>query len=277
MTLRKIGEGREAELFAWEAGRILRLYRAGIPRARVEFQAHALKVARGVGLSVPEVFEMVEVDGRQGVVLEEIEGRDLLSALGRQPWRVAEVGRVTALAQVEINTAVAPDVVPELIPTYERILRGAGGVPAAYAAAALQRLEELPRGGSFLHGDFHPGNILMRNGRPVIIDWSSMSSGSAEADVARTRLLLELGEPPPGSPIVVRAAAPFARSILRSAYLRTYRRHRAIDEALLDAWELPVAVVRLVEDVAGERGKLIRYIDGRLTAAAAIGREATRS
>jgi Ser/Thr protein kinase RdoA (MazF antagonist) len=85
VTFKKVGEGREAELFEWEGDKILRLYRPGIPRARVEFQIRAMRVVRGAGVSVPQVFEMVEVDGRPGIVIERIEARDLLDLLGRQP------------------------------------------------------------------------------------------------------------------------------------------------------------------------------------------------
>jgi aminoglycoside phosphotransferase (APT) family kinase protein len=152
-----------------------------------------------------------------------------------------------------------------LIEQYERIIRAGADIPPRYAEAALRRLGELPRGGCLLHGDLHPGNVMLRQGRPVILDWSSISTGSAEADVARTRLLLDLAELPPGSPVVVRLAAPFARWMLRNAYMRAYRSRRAIDRGLLAAWELPVAVVRLAEGVRGERKRLTRYIEERLT------------
>lgn len=44
--------------------------------------------------------------------------------------------------------------------------------------------------------DFHPGNIMMRDQDPVIIDWMTVGLGDRCADVARTNLILNFGEMP---------------------------------------------------------------------------------
>ena len=59
----------------------------------------------------------------------------------------------------------------------------------------------LPDGDRLSHGDFHPANILMDGDEPVIIDWSNVTRGDPAADVARTLVILESGEPPPGTPL----------------------------------------------------------------------------
>jgi len=253
-------------MFAWESGKVLRLYRDRFPRAKAEYQVRALEAVRKAGVRVPEVFETVEVNGRFGVVLERIDGTDLLTLLGRKPWRIGWVGAIAGRAQAEINSARAPDAVPPLMRRYAMIFERIAAIPKNYAEAALARLKELPDGDRLLHGDFHPGNVMMQEGRPVILDWSSAARGCPEADLARTRMLMDLAEPPPGTPAVVRIAAMFARSILRDAHVRAYRAARPTDEALILEWELPVAVVRLAEDVKAERKKLIAYIEERLAA-----------
>lgn len=63
--LKKIAEGREAEMFAWENGRVLRLYREG-QGAAVAQEAWRLEIARSCGVRVPEEYGMVEVAGRSG-------------------------------------------------------------------------------------------------------------------------------------------------------------------------------------------------------------------
>ena len=56
---------------------------------------------------------------------------------------------------------------------------------------------------------------------------------------------MRIGEPPPGSPVAVRALAGLGRRILYDRYLATYRARLAIDRALLDRWQIVQAAGRL--------------------------------
>ncbi len=50
----------------------------------------------------------------------------------------------------------------------------------------------LPDGDCLLHGDFHPGNILvMPDKTPVVIDFMNVCCGSALYDIARTYFLIK--------------------------------------------------------------------------------------
>ena len=92
--LQKIAEGREAEMFAWEGGRVLRLYRGDFFRGAPEHQARLLDIAAKCGIRVPAQYGMVEVDGRPGIILEKLDGPDLLTEIGAKPWRLFADGAV---------------------------------------------------------------------------------------------------------------------------------------------------------------------------------------
>ncbi len=94
----------------------------------------------------------------------------------------------------------------------------------------------------------------------MIIDWSNAMRGSAEADFARTMMMLRLGEPTPSAPWLVRFGARFARALMIRTYSGTYRKSIAVDEDLFRAWQLPLAVSRLSEGIAEERDKLHKFI-----------------
>ena len=59
--LEKIGEGREAEMFAWGDGKILRLLRDPTRRVGVQWEAAAMQTARDRGLPVPAIYGIEEV------------------------------------------------------------------------------------------------------------------------------------------------------------------------------------------------------------------------
>jgi hypothetical protein len=262
--LQKIAEGREAEMFAWEQGRVLRLYRGGFQRSTVEFQTDALNSAREAGVRVPAVYGTTEVDGRFGVIMERIAGSDLLTVIGRQPWRVWWVAGITGRAQAEINSAEAPSSLPTTHERYRRIMTNSDSIPDDLARAALARLEELPLGDRLIHGDFHPGNVMLQDGEPVVLDWSNASRGDPDADFERSQLIVRLGDPPPGTAMSTRLLAKVGRRLLLDSWARSYRKVRMPDETRRKAWQLPIATARLAEGIEVERPALLRFIRRQL-------------
>jgi aminoglycoside phosphotransferase (APT) family kinase protein len=125
-------------------------------------------------------------------------------------------------------------------------------------------LIDLPDGDRLCHGDFHPGNIMKTGDRHVIIDWSNVAAGDPTADHARANLMIKLGDPPPGSPFLIRALALVGRGLLGVAVRRGYQSHRPLDAALMRQWEVPVAAHRLSENIEPERPKLLKLLEERL-------------
>ncbi len=258
--LRKIAEGREAEMFAWEDGRVLRLYRGGFFRGAPEQQARMLNIARERGIRVPAQYGLVEVDGRPGIVLERLDGPDLLTEIGAKPWRVFADGAVWGRLHAEINSSQAPPDLETTRSRYRRMIEASPLVPDDFRAPALARLDSLPDGDCLNHGDFHPANIMRCDGDFAAIDWGNATRGPAEADYARSYLLGTLGDLPPGSPIHLRLFARFGRRLVRATYVRAYRRVLKPDARAVESWRLPVLVGRLTEDIEPERKALLSSI-----------------
>ena len=257
--LKKIAEGREAEIFEYGDGRVLRLYRGDRPLEHAQAQAAILQAAADAGVRVPAVHGVETVDGRHGIILERISGDDLFEIVARKPWRIPSLSGLTARLQASMHGQAAP---LALEPVRERHRRAVStsGAPQEFVAAALKSLDRLPDGDRLLHGDFHPGNIVLGDQGPVIIDWTAAARGSPEADFARSMLILRLGAPPSNLPLLIRFLALFARSLIIHTYNSTYRKNLAFDEELFRAWQLPVAVARVGDNIAEEREKLYEHI-----------------
>lgn len=260
--LKKIAEGREAEMFAWEEGKILRLLRDSgeAARRRLESDTRVLQGAAEHGLRVPAVYGTTEVMGRPGLIMERIRGADLLTVIARRPWRVWWVGGITGRVHAAMHGVVAPHEVPSTKENLIHALTHSPRVPKALADATLRVLAELPEGDRLSHGDFHPANILMDGRAPVVIDWSNVTRGDPAADVARTLVILGSGEPPPGSPAPLRLMALIGRRLLVSAYLRAYRRLAPLDMDLVRRWEAVRLADRLADGIAEERPALLRKL-----------------
>lgn len=259
--LRKIAEGREAEMFEWGEGRILRLLRDADAHSRNQWQAAAMEAARRRGVRVPAVYELVTVNGRPGLVMERLEGTDLLTLIGRRPWMVFAAARVGGEVHARMHEVVAPSALPPLREVMRRRIEGRAALPEDLKALALGALEALPDGDRLCHGDLNPANVIVSAGQPVVIDWTNASRGDPAADVARSALILRLGEPPPGTAPPLRVMALFGRRLLIALYLRSYRRHRPLDMEAMRRWEVPVTAARVADGIEEERARLVALLE----------------
>ena len=257
--LKKVAEGREAEMFAWGDGNVLRLLRPGFNPASLENEIRALKLAHECGVPVPQPGERVSVDGREGVVLERIKGTDLLTELGRAPWTVVRAGRMCGSVHARMHACRVDD---DALPPLKRKLEGQLAsplVPPELADIAKKGLDALPDGDALCHLDFHPANVMRNAKGPVVIDWPNATKGAPEADVARTLLLVVAGEPLSPTP-VMRVLTKIGRDLFKWLYLGSYMRERPLDKTEVQRWALPIAVARLAEDIEVERPGLLRRI-----------------
>ena len=245
--LEKLGEGYEAEIFAWEGGRALRLFREGLER-NVEPERIAIPAALAGGIPAPRIAEAARIAGREGTVIERIDGENLLDLVGRKPWLLAREAWATGRLHARLHSIAAP---AGLQPLHARVEERIAGVeaPPRLAAIAAESLAALPGGDQLCHGDFHPGNILVeRSGRHVVIDWGFCAAGLPEADVARSLTLLRLGEPIAPLP-AMRLITRFFRPLAVAVYLRGYRSLRPLDAALLWRWVAVRAIDHLADPV----------------------------
>jgi aminoglycoside phosphotransferase (APT) family kinase protein len=259
----KLGEGREAEIFAWDGGRALRLLRDPAGRPRLEHEATAMAAARQTGVSVPRVHEIVVLDGRPGMIMERVEGTDLLTDLARRPWRFARRARQLGRLEAQLHAVVAPGGLPDLRALLRERIEWAPRLPARLRASALDVLAELPDGDHLCHGDFHPGNVIVGRSGLVIIDWTNVAHGDPIGDLARTMLLLRVAERPALSALA-RALDRFGRGQFRRAWLRAYRHHRPVDPQRFERWETVNAAARLAEGLHEEVPVLVELLEARL-------------
>jgi Ser/Thr protein kinase RdoA (MazF antagonist) len=256
----KLGEGAGSEVYAWGADEALKLFTAGTPRAVVEHEARATRLAHEAGAPAPDVRGVVELHGRYGIIFPRIDGEPLLTLAVRGDVTPASVGETMAKLQHELHRAHYRTSLPTFrawvlasLPGLER-----RGVPPAVLATVKRRVFELPEDGVLCHGDMHPGNILMTREGPRIIDWISALSAPALVDVAREHLtltMLDVDEP---------LRAPMADA--DAAFIETYAALSGTTSgALLAAVRpyLPVmAAMRMLEShsTEAERRRLVAYI-----------------
>lgn len=252
-----IAVGRTAEVFAWEDKTILKLYRTEFPSNWVDYEASIGRQVCAAGVRAPAIYDVIEMDGRRGIIYERIQGISMLEDLSRRPWKLFGLAHMLAELQAEMHSHPLPQLSP-MREQLQRSITNAASLPQELRLPILQILGDLPDGNRLCHGDFHPGNVIMTSQGPVIIDWMTAAAGNPWADVARTCLLLTIGDPPQGTP--GRMLILTARRYFYRAYLNRYLNLVPHSREQLPAWLPVLAAARLNENIPPEQEKLIAQV-----------------
>jgi Ser/Thr protein kinase RdoA (MazF antagonist) len=259
--LTPLAEGREAEVYLRQDGNVVKVMRSIGQAPRVEREAAALQSLTGHEHLAPLFREVTTVDGRPALVSERVSGADFLTLLSRKPWLVLGAASSMGRAHAAMHSQTAPATLPELGHELAWRIEAAKDLPRHLAGDALERLRTLPSGDRLCHGDFHPANILGTLKAPVIIDWGDASRGAPSADVARTLLLLRMGELPPNTSAPMRALTAIGRGMLTWRYQAVYRRESREHLAHLDHWMFVRAAARFHDGIEVEFPRLSRLLE----------------
>lgn len=249
-----IALGFTAEIYAWHDEQILKLFKQGVSRSSVEYEANLTRIVHATGLPVPAVGEILEIDGRFGLELERVDGFSMLEALTQRPWMFPVFAQQLAKLQADMHQCRVSEL-PSLGERLARKINRVGKLPENVRQAALKALELLPEDDKLCHGDFHPGNIVMTSHGPIIIDWMDASRGSPVLDVARSCLLIGGGPIPPGTPVAW--LVKMIRRRFYNAYVRRYFQLNPTDRLQLSEWIPVIAAARLDENLAMDEDRLL--------------------
>lgn len=250
-----LARGRMAEVLEWGEGRVLKLYFPEFPFEDALHEARVTAAAHSAGAGAPESHEVIEREGRPGIVFDRIDGETMLERI----WRLSTyevLADAVTMANLHRMMHIVPTVAITDIPLQRDKLERRIGAASALTAHVRERLIELQAslsdGRALCHGDFHPGNILVSASRAVAIDWIDASLGDPLADVARTRLLFETGMRRLQDSDQRRRAGLFAKT-----YLETYASEDPVVLNIIQRWLPIVAAARLAEGIDEEEEDLV--------------------
>ena len=183
----KIGEGASADVHAWAPGQVVKLFKPGVSWERSAYEARITRAVFAAGLPTPEMFGVVTVERRFGLVLQRLDGPTLLQ-LSRSGALTPEQGGVILAALYRaVHQTPAP---PGMISLHYLLAAAAPLMPRPIAMGILARLERLPPEDGLCHVDLHPANVIMTADGPRIIDWAFPVRAPAAADLARCHVTL---------------------------------------------------------------------------------------
>lgn len=184
--LTPFAKGGTGECYRLDEDTILKLYYEGFPEERVIREKECARAALIAGVPTAISYEMVRAGDRKGIIYEMVQGKTLAETIREDPSRAAEMGRIFAGIARTLHRAEVRE--PDL-PGVTKSIRDAAAKTSYLPEAARKRifgfLDELDRYRHYVHGDFHPNNVIMtRNDGPMLIDMGGFSVGCPLFDPA---------------------------------------------------------------------------------------------
>ncbi len=193
MVKKNIVAERKNKTIYRDADRVVKLFDESFSNSAVLNEALNLSRVYETGLNVPKLLEVTKIDGRWAIISEYIEGETLAELMAKNPNRMDDYIKIFVDTQMLIQAHSSP--LLSKIKDKMKLKINATDFDDTIKYELLTRLESMPKHSKICHGDFNPGNIIVRaDGAVYTLDWSHVTQGNASADVARSYLLFRLND-----------------------------------------------------------------------------------
>lgn len=251
-----VATGRTSDVYEFGRNSVVKVPRPNVPRHWSAKEAGLTAAVRELGVLAPLVVDVVEIDGRESIVFERVHGRSMWELIQDQPRQAGRWGRELAAVHRQILWAGLPRNMVGIVERMQSKLDSASRLSPDDREMAHRVLDSLPRGAALLHGDLHPGNVLVGEAGLYVIDWFDAAVGHPAADVVRSSILTR-----PLRGFATRPHLPQAEPVALGEFHNSYV--RAIGDVLqrsraqLSQWEAVVAASRLAEGAEADETVLL--------------------
>lgn len=250
-----IGVGRTSHVYAWGADAVVKVPHDDVPDEWVELEVQCTTAAAGAGLPVAAVRDTVRVGGRLSIVLDRIHGLSMWQRMVEVPEHVEPLARELAAMHRHLLCAGLPPGIPDFVKRIQGKITLAGPLKEGERSEAGDLARDLPRGAALLHGDLHPGNVLVGPDGLVVIDWFDASIGHPIADIVRSSMLIRPGSQ--GAPTHLPGATPEILGRLHAVYVAEFVDELEAAAANFNQWQAVVAAGRLAEGAEADEQELL--------------------
>ena len=202
----KIGQGGNGTVYRLDDERIVKVYRKEHNLEFIEREQQYAKSAFVSGIPSVITFDIVKVGECYGVVFEAMNSDTLSHAIVTEPEKKDEyIMKYVQLAKTLHTTEIKGDTIitlKELL--YSRLDdEFMKEVLSAEEIAVLHSIVDAMKDtNTLVHGDFHPGNIMLQNGELMLIDMGEVTRGVPIYDVAS--VFRDLISAPKNNPDIIR-------------------------------------------------------------------------
>ena len=189
-----LGKGGNGAVYRLDDENIVKVYFSNrYSPERINRSRETTKRAFVNGIPTMIAFDMVKVGENYGVVYEMINAKPIGQEICEHPDKIDEYSNLIAdtllnIHHIEFAKGTLPDskerLRKEVIAT-----RDAGFYKPEEAARVMKLIDGIPDRNTFIHQDFHPGNLMLQNGEIMLIDVDDSGLGHPIIDLAAMHLV----------------------------------------------------------------------------------------
>ncbi len=138
-----------------------------------------------LGIPTPQVGEIVEFEGRNGLIYERIEGkRSISKCVGEEPAKLDYYIKFFAENCKKLHsTECAPGTFKDAEEKYSRLLEESRMFPENVKEFARKIIKETPKVFTCIHGDMQTGNLIINDKGAYFIDLGEFACGNPLYDL----------------------------------------------------------------------------------------------
>jgi len=182
-----------------------------------------VKAINKIGLSTPQVYELMDIDTRKGIVYEYVHGISMIQAMQKHPFSINSFAKKLAEIHAEMHSKRVNGI-ESIKESLSTVITDTETLKQEDKKTIIDYIKTLPDGNTLCHYDYHPGNIIVSNHSFRVIDWMTAGAGNPCADVCRTGIILNSGILPPGISGVQKILIGSYRKKLYKKYIAHYNK-----------------------------------------------------
>ena len=180
-----IGRGATARVYRLDPETIVKVFNKGMRMESIRNENESGRNAFLLGIPTAISYDLVKVGDCYGSVCELLDAQDFITVLENDRAHLGDhirkyARKLRELHQIEVDPAKFPPSKQKLLKALPMML----GVCTQEELDKLRRLfDMIPDRNTFIHGDCHPGNVMVQNGEFVFIDMMTCGSGHPIIDM----------------------------------------------------------------------------------------------
>ena len=187
-----VGKGKNGEVYRLDRDTIVKLYPADSSGWQdVEQEKKNAKAAFVLGVPTALSYDVVRSGDHIGIVFEMVEARSLRDVVAKQPEQTELlITRAAELLKQMHRIQVPAGTFPDMADTYRKRVAGLSAYLTREEIQWLDRMiDSIPVRNTYVHGDYHRGNLMVQGEELVLIDMADSSTGHPLYDVLGVYML----------------------------------------------------------------------------------------
>lgn len=181
-----LGSGITGKVYRLNSDTIAKIYEEKIPLSSIEQERERARAAFLSGVPTAISYDVVRCGSTYGIVFELINADTFAKCFHNRPDTFDHYSELYADTLIKLHSAHDEScALPKISDKYHMWIDGMTQYLNPDEIEKLHRLvNSIPERDTVIHGDFHPKNIMIQNGEPLLIDMADVSRGNPIYDFA---------------------------------------------------------------------------------------------